>query len=87
MLHGGCEMAVMSTTEKKEVAMNYARSRYPLVFRYKTVGLHRGCSITFLSVYPKESETTFPPLTFLRAEGSIYEEDGISILDVTPQIA
>jgi hypothetical protein len=87
MLHGGCELAVMSTTEDKKVAMNYARSRYPLVFRYKTVGLNRGVNIRFLSLYPKEHETIFPPFTFLIAEGNIYEEDGIRILDVTPQIS
>ena len=87
MLHGGCEMAVMSTSENRDVAISYARSRQPLVFRYKTVGLNRGVSIQFLSVYPKESEIAFPPLTYLMAHGEIYEEDGVSILDVIPQIS
>ncbi len=87
MLRGGCEMAVMSTSENRDVAISYARSRQPLVFRYKTVGLNRGVSIQFLSVYPNEAEIAFPPLTYLMADGKVYEQDGVSILDVIPQIS
>ena len=57
---GGTEMAVMSTTSEKEVALSYARSQKPLVFKYKTVGLNRGVSIQWLSLYPKEVEYLYP---------------------------
>ena len=57
---GGTEMAVMSTTSEKEVALSYARSCKPLVFKYKTFGLSRGVLIQFLSLYPKEVEYVYP---------------------------
>jgi hypothetical protein len=57
---GGTEMAVMSTTCDKEVALKYSRSQRPLVFKYKTLGLSRGVSIQFLSIYPKEVEYVYP---------------------------
>jgi hypothetical protein len=57
---GGTELAVMSTTSDKEIALSYARSQKPLVFQYKTVGLNRGVSIQWLSLYPKEVEYLYP---------------------------
>jgi hypothetical protein len=57
---GGTEMAVMSTTCYKDVALMYSRSQRPLVFKYKTFGLSRGVSIQFLSLYPKEVEYVYP---------------------------
>jgi hypothetical protein len=87
LLEGGTEVALMSTTDKLEVALSYARSRCPLVFKYKTQGLNRGCSIQFLSLYPFETEFLYPPLTFISAEGECYVEDGITFLDVTPQMS
>jgi hypothetical protein len=60
---GGTEMAVMSTTCDKEVALSYSRTgsgQYPLVFKYKTFGLSRGVLIQFLSLYPKEVEYVYP---------------------------
>jgi hypothetical protein len=60
---GGTEMAVMSTTCDKEVALSYSRQgsgQVPLVFKYKTFGLSRGVSIQFLSLYPKEVEYLYP---------------------------
>jgi hypothetical protein len=60
LLQGGTEMAVMSTTCDKEVALKYSRSQRPLVFKYRTFGLSRGVSIQFLSFYPKEVEYVYP---------------------------
>eukprot|EP00961_Rhodomonas_salina_P013222 177830-Rhodomonas_salina.3 len=51
---GGTELAPMSTTSSLAVAKSYAKSTSPLLFKFKTQGLSRGCSIEFLSVYPKE---------------------------------
>jgi hypothetical protein len=60
MSQGGTEMAVMSTTCDKKVALKYARSQRPLLFKYKTFGLSRGVSIQFLSLYPTEVEYVYP---------------------------
>ena len=70
---GGTELAPMSTSRSKSVAFKYASSRAPLVFKYKTRGLGRGCSIGYLSLYPKEEEYLYPPLTFLRPTGRKQE--------------
>ena len=83
----GTELAMMSTTDQEEVAKSYASSRSPLIFRYRTTGLDRGCKIQYLSLYPKETEYLYPPLTFVRAEGEVYVKDGCQWLDVTPQMS
>jgi hypothetical protein len=63
---GGTEMAVMSTTSDKKVALHYSRGQSgqsPLVFKYKmTFGLSKGVLIQFLSLYPKEIEYVYPVL-------------------------
>eukprot|EP00966_Prymnesium_polylepis_P121500 2807864-Prymnesium_polylepis.1 len=46
----------MSTSAAKATAFGYAKSAVPLVFKYETKGLTRGCSIDYLSVYPGEAE-------------------------------
>jgi hypothetical protein len=84
---GGTELAMMSTTDQEEVAKAYASSRSPLIFRFRTTGLDRGCKIQYLSLYPKETEYLYPPLTFVRAEGEVYSKDGCQWLDVTPQMS
>jgi hypothetical protein len=77
---GGTEMAVMSTTSDKEVAVKYAKSESALVFKYNTVGLTRGVKIQFLSLYPKEVEFVYPPLTFLTIVGDT-EEEAVTIVE------
>ena len=85
---GSTELAPMSTTDQKDVALAYAKSQRPLVFVFKTMGLSRGVCIQYLSLYPKEVEYLYPPLTFLTAEGSgTYQEDGVPFLEVTPQMS
>ena len=84
---GGTELAMMSTTDQEEVAKAYASSRSPLIFRFRTTGLDRGCKIQYLSLYPKETEYLYPPLTFVRAEGEVYSKDGYQWLDVMPQMS
>ena len=58
----------MSTSAKKEVALSYAASQCPLLFQYKTRGLGRGVSLSWVSCYPKEEEFLYPPMTFLQPE-------------------
>mmetsp|Transcript_27426 Transcript_27426/g.58289 ORF Transcript_27426/g.58289 Transcript_27426/m.58289 type:complete len:132 (-) Transcript_27426:395-790(-) len=81
--HGGTEMAPMSTTTNEEVAFVYATSKVPLVFKYIVGGMKTGVSIRFLSLYPKEEEFLYAPLTYLTLKGQ-YEDDGTTILVVEP---
>ena len=82
---GGTEMALMSTSRDKTVAFKYAASDTPLVFHFKARGLAQGVSIEFLSLYPKEKEYLYPPLTYLSPLGHA-EEGGYQILTVQPQM-
>jgi len=86
---GGTELAPMSTTDQKAVALAYSKSQCPLVFVFKTMGLSRGVCIQYLSLYPKEVEYLYPPLTFLTAEGggTTFEQEGVTFLEVTPQMS
>jgi hypothetical protein len=96
---GGTEMAVMSTTSDKEVAVKYAKSESALVFKYTTLGLTRGVKIQFLSLYPKEVEYVYPTLTFLSFVGDTEEETvtiveeekavtiNVTIVPVMPQMS
>ena len=70
-----------------QVAIQYARSNHPLIFKYKTLGLTRGCLINYLSLYPRECEYLYPPLTFLTMESDPYTEDDITYIDVAPQMS
>lgn len=64
---GGTEFACMSTSLSQETAIDFAESRAPMILKLETKDfMSRGADISFLSVYPGESETLFPPLTFLR---------------------
>ena len=76
----------------KSVAFKYASSRAPLVFNYKTHGLGRGCSIGYLSLYPKEEEYLYPPLTYLQpAQGAAAPKRvtlagaSFTVIDVEPR--
>ena len=84
---GGTEMVVMSTTSEKEVVVKYTKSESVLVFKYNTVGLTRGVKIQFLSLYPKEVEFVYPPLTFLSAVGKPITKGKVTILEVKPQMS
>ena len=63
-----------------------AKSHTPLVFKYECMGLTRGCSIDFLSVYPGEAEFLYSPLTYICYKGSSVE-DGVTVISVEPQRA
>ena len=87
---GGCEKAPMSTTPNRDVALKYAKSNKPLLFKYKASALEKGSSINWLSVYPGEEEVLYRSLTLLKPLSEkleTIEEDGMSItvIEVTPQ--
>jgi hypothetical protein len=82
---GGTELAPMSTTANIEVAQNYSKSACPLLLKYTTTAMETGVAIDFLSVYPKEREFLYPPLTVLTFRG-VTREKGIRTIEVKPQI-
>ena len=70
------------------MALDYAKDIHPLVFMFKTIGLSRGCCIQYLSLYPREVEYLYPPLTFLTAAGKDpYEKDNVTYLELMPQMS
>ena len=85
-VRGGVEFAFMSTTPKREVAMEYAGkgadSQTSIVFEIKMGMIDRGADISWLSQYPHEEERLFPPLTALSIEDDVVVEDDISMFKV-----
>ena len=86
---GGNELALMSTTADPKIALSYAsRGQVGLLLRYSTIGQTRGVSIDFLSLYPKEIEFLFPPLTNLTydvaQEGEETSRNGLVVIPVRP---
>jgi len=64
---GGTEYACMSASASKDVAVGFAESDCPLIFKLNADSLMScGADIRFLSVYPHEREVLYPPLTYLQ---------------------
>jgi hypothetical protein len=80
---GGTELAVMSTSTSEDVARHYAGKQAPLIFQYKVRGLKAGASVQFLSLYPREEEYIYPPLTFMTYQ-SHFDDDGVKVVVVEP---
>lgn len=90
---GGTELAPMSTTSSRAIADSYAglgeEGHKSLIFRYTTKALSRGVLIDYLSMYPKEKEYLYPPLTSLTFDdrSEVKEEGNVTIVPVDPQMA
>jgi hypothetical protein len=82
---GGTELAPMSTTTDLNVALSYALKGAcapALIFRIVTDNnLSRGCDLQWLSLFPGESETLFPPLTYIQPTGrtQLLEHNGCQV--------
>ncbi len=82
---GGTELAPMSTTTDLSVALNYALKGAcapALIFRIVTDNnLSRGCDLQWLSLFPGESETLYPPLTYIQPTGrtQMLEHNGCQV--------
>lgn len=71
VLHGGTELAPLSTTKSIEVALGYSTSAHPVLLRVRTsTFMESGADLDFLSAFPDEDERLFPPGTFLETKGS-----------------
>ena len=84
------QMAPMSTTKSREIANSYAQGKAGgLLFRFITKGRSKGVPIDFLSVYPKEKEFLYPPLTGLEQDEhlTVTTEDGVMIVPVRPTMS
>jgi hypothetical protein len=95
----GTENALMSTSHKFEVALQYAiKQGKPdnILFRIVTTNnSQRGVDLKWLSMFPAESEVLYPPFTLLQADSSkpvahIKSKDGSTsfrIVTVFPTIS
>jgi hypothetical protein len=76
-VRGGIELAFMSTTTNRNVAMDCAGcGKIGLVFEMQMGMVDRGADLRWLSQYPHEAEVLFGPLSgvevqFVRVEGSL----------------
>ena len=97
MLSGGVEVGVMSATFKLDTAVMFARGGgagkpgeepgESLIFKYVTASfMERGADVKFLSVFPKEEECVFPPLTFLLPTGRRQRVGKLTIVEVAPRL-
>ena len=88
---GGTELAPMSTTSTRSVAEAFATGdTRGLIFRYTTRGHSKGVRIDFLSLFPKEEEYLYPPLTNLAFDEHVQDEAAdpgsrFKIIAVVPQ--
>ena len=72
---GGTELAPMSTTRASKVAAGYAirngQTSRALLFKIVTENnLQRGANLDWVSMFPGEKETLYPPLSFMQATGN-----------------
>jgi hypothetical protein len=75
-----------STTEDKAVALQYASSDLPLLFKINAKGMSMGVDISYLSVFPHEREVLYPPLTYLLSDGDPEMEGNVTVYSVEPMI-
>jgi len=89
----GTELAPMSTTANRSVAESYTLDggdERGLIFRYNTRGNSKGVRIDFLSVFPKDMEYLYPPLTNLTFDEHTQDEAEdpnrrFKVINVVPQ--
>mmetsp|Transcript_28961 Transcript_28961/g.69542 ORF Transcript_28961/g.69542 Transcript_28961/m.69542 type:complete len:1427 (-) Transcript_28961:999-5279(-) len=77
---GGVEFGLLSTTTKREVAMQYAGDgAQPMIFEISVGQVDRGASLSWISQYADEEEILFPPLSNLEVTGDPKMEnvDGV----------
>jgi hypothetical protein len=98
LAQGGTEYAPMSTTKHLSVALQYGASTSGAVLLRLRMDsfMQRGADLAYLSCFPAEEETLFPPLTYLKpmAQGEPYQvtisDDSGSItftvIDVQPHV-
>eukprot|EP00935_MAST-01C_sp_MAST-1C-sp1_P000490 g490.t1 len=83
-VRGGIELAFMSTTRKRQVAVEYASSggmqKPSVVFEIQMGMIDRGAAVQWCSQFPEEEEILFAPLAALEVSGTPAIEDGHTIV-------
>jgi len=74
---GGVEFALMSTTIKRDVAIQYSGQELgrPTIFEIEVGQVDRGASLSWVSQYPMEEEIVMPPLSNLEVVGDARMEE------------
>ncbi|GFH52597.1 hypothetical protein CTEN210_09073 [Chaetoceros tenuissimus] len=60
---GGVESGFLSTSTKRDIAMNFSKGEKSIMFEIEQGMIDRGANVEWLSQYPTESEILFGPLT------------------------
>ena len=78
---GGVEFAFMSTTRRRDVAVEYASrlSAVAIILEVNMGMIDRGASVRWLSQYPHEEEILFNPLTGLEVQGTRVEGSALVV--------
>ena len=83
----------MSATSDLDVAVRYALSDTPLLFKVTTSSfMNRGVDLSWCSAFPAEAEFVFPPLTYLEPTGRQEQVDlaggkTLTVFEVVPHIS
>ena len=92
-LQGGTELAPMSTTSDLQVALQYGTcSHGSVLFRILVAdALTYGAALKWVSVFPRDEEVLYPPLTFLRPTGKMQEikvsGTHVTVIEVSPDLS
>ena len=79
-IKGGIEMAFMSTTTNREVALSYASMKSAgFVFEISQGMVDRGADVSFLSQYPQENEILFAPLIGLEVRSTRVDGAALAV--------
>jgi len=82
---GGVDLAFMSTTPDRDVALGYMKQGNKLqkiLFEIRMGMIDRGADVSSLSQYPGEREILFAPLTGLEVAAIPRIEDGVMIIEL-----
>lgn len=79
---GGVEFAFLSTTTKREVAVQYSGTGagLPTIFEIAVGQVDRGASLKVLSQYAGEEEILMPPLSNLEVVGDAWMDEGCMVV-------
>jgi Ca2+-binding EF-hand superfamily protein len=77
---GGVERAFMSTTTKREIAIQYSGNKTPTIFQINIGEVDMGASLNLLSQYQGEEEILMPPLSNLEVSGPKWYENGCMVV-------
>jgi hypothetical protein len=83
-VRGGIELAFMSTTTDRAIAMDYAKSddKPSILFEMQMGMIDRGAPLQWCSQFPAEAEILFAPLTGLEVVGAPKVEQSVIVVEL-----